>query len=74
LAAMHLAVLRAWLNDDSADQSKTMAALDHRLKRAERWAQSLDRVGKFAKRRRPAGAVPPAPSDPPEPAADSSAA
>ena len=51
LAAMHLAVLRVWLKDDSADQSKTMAALDHRLKRAERWAQSIDRLGKFAGRR-----------------------
>ncbi|HJQ55417.1 MAG TPA: TetR/AcrR family transcriptional regulator [Vineibacter sp.] len=53
LAAMHLAVLRVWLNDDSADQSKTMAALDHRLKRVERWAQAFDRVGKSARRWRP---------------------
>jgi AcrR family transcriptional regulator len=64
LAAMHLPVLRVWLNDDSADLSKTMAALDHRLKRAERWAQSLDRMGKSMRRARPAGAPPAAPSEP----------
>jgi len=77
LAAMHLAVLRVWLNDDSADQSRTMAALDHRLKRAERWAQSVDRFGKFARRRGRAGRAPEVPEAPPEPsgpAADSPAA
>lgn len=57
LTAIHLAVLRVWLNDDSADQSKTMAALDHRLKRAERWAQSLDRLSPSARRRRRAAAA-----------------
>jgi len=57
LTAIHLAVLRLWLNDDSADQSKTMAALDHRLKRAERWAQSLDRLSPSARRRRRAAAA-----------------
>lgn len=57
LAAMHLGVMRVWLGDDSPDQAKTMAALDHRLKRMERWAQTLDRFGKFAGKRRyaPAG-------------------
>ncbi|TWT03211.1 TetR family transcriptional regulator [Reyranella sp. CPCC 100927] len=52
LAAIHLAVMRVWLKDDSADQSKTMAALDHRLKRAEHWARSLDRFSLSARRRR----------------------
>jgi AcrR family transcriptional regulator len=65
LAAMHLAVLRVWLSDDSADQSKTMAALDHRLKRAERWAQSVDRLGKFARRRRQPDRAPEAPPEAP---------
>lgn len=64
LAAMHLPVLRVWLTDDSADLAKTMAALDHRLKRAERWAQSLDRMGKSMRRARPAGEPPAAPSEP----------
>ncbi len=46
LAAIHLDVLRLWLNDDSDDMAKTMAALDRRLARAEaammgcrRWRQ-----------------------------------
>ena len=74
LAAMHLAVLRVWLKDDSADQSKTMAALDHRLKRAERWAQSIDRFGKIARRRHRPDRAPQTPPEPSSPAADSSAA
>ena len=73
LAAMHVAVMRVWLRDDSADQSRTMATLDHRLKRAERWVQSLDRFGKSARRRgRPAAsreAAPEAPDPPASPAA-----
>ncbi len=73
LAAMHVAVMRVWLRDDSADQSRTMATLDHRLKRAERWVQSLDRFGKSARRRgRPAAsreAAPEAPGPPASPAA-----
>jgi AcrR family transcriptional regulator len=36
LALIYLAVLRAWLNDDSEDMSRTMAALDRQLGRAER--------------------------------------
>lgn len=35
LAAIYLAVLRVWLNDDSDDGSATMAALDKRLGQAE---------------------------------------
>jgi len=35
LAAVWLSVLRVWLDDDSPDLSKTMAALDGRLRRAE---------------------------------------
>ena len=35
LAAIYLAVLRVWLNDDSDDGAATMAALDKRLGQAE---------------------------------------
>ena len=38
LLAIHHAVLRVFLRDDTLDLSKTMAALDGRLKMAERWA------------------------------------
>lgn len=54
LLAVHLAVLRRFLDDDSADLSATMKALDSRLKGIERWAQTLER---FA----PSRAKPPAP-------------
>jgi uncharacterized protein YcaQ len=30
-------VLRVWLADDSPDMTRTMAALDTRLRHAERW-------------------------------------
>jgi AcrR family transcriptional regulator len=38
LKAVHLAALRAWRTDDSADMAKTMAALDKALNLAERAA------------------------------------
>jgi ubiquinone biosynthesis protein COQ9 len=38
LAAVWVAVLRAWMNDDSEDLSATMAALDRSLDRAEQMA------------------------------------
>lgn len=41
LAALYLYVLRVWLGDESADKSKTMAALDRALKQAEMVAQSM---------------------------------
>lgn len=41
LAAVYLATLRAWLSDDSADNTKTLAALDRALKQAEFFARSL---------------------------------
>jgi AcrR family transcriptional regulator len=41
LAAVYLATLRAWVNDDSADNAKTLAALDRALKQAEFFARSL---------------------------------
>lgn len=43
LLAIHAAVSRVFDRDDSADLSKTMAALDSRLKTAERWAQTFDK-------------------------------
>lgn len=41
VAAVYLATLRAWLADDSADNTKAMAALDRALKQAEFFARSL---------------------------------
>jgi len=43
LLAIHYAVSRVFDRDDSQDLSKTMAALDNRLKTAERWSQLFDR-------------------------------
>jgi AcrR family transcriptional regulator len=37
LAGLYLAVLRVFLEDDSADLAHTMAALDRRLRRGESW-------------------------------------
>jgi AcrR family transcriptional regulator len=37
LALLYLCVLRVFLDDDSGDLSKTMAALDRRLRQAEPW-------------------------------------
>jgi len=59
LLAIHYAVSRTFDRDETADLSKTMAALDGRLKTAEKWAQTLDR---FVISRRPRRS---------EPAADS---
>ena len=39
LLAIHYAVSRVFDRDDTVDLSKTMAALDSRLKMAERWSQ-----------------------------------
>ena len=36
LALIYLAVLRAWLADDSEDMARTMSSLDRQLSRAER--------------------------------------
>lgn len=41
LAAVYLATLRAWVDDDTEDKARTMAALDRALKRAEMLIQSL---------------------------------
>lgn len=44
LLAVWLATLRIWLDDDSPDASRTMAALDRNLRRAEQAAMQLDSV------------------------------
>lgn len=51
LLAIHTAVSRVFDGDESSDLSKTMAALDGRLKTAERWAQTFEKYG--IPRRRP---------------------
>jgi AcrR family transcriptional regulator len=43
LLAIHYAVSRVFDRDETADLSKTMAALDSRLKTAERWSQVFER-------------------------------
>lgn len=51
LLAIHYAVSRIYDTDETADLSKTMAALDSRLKMAERWTQLFDRYVKSGRRR-----------------------
>jgi AcrR family transcriptional regulator len=43
LLAIHYAVSRVFDRDDTGDLSKTMAALDARLKMAEKWAQLFEK-------------------------------
>ena len=43
LMAIYAAASRVFEKDETADLSKTMAALDGRLKTAERWAQTFDK-------------------------------
>ncbi|MBS0549719.1 MAG: TetR family transcriptional regulator [Proteobacteria bacterium] len=43
LLAIYVAVSRVFEKDESGDLSKTMAALDSRLKTAEKWAQTFDK-------------------------------
>ena len=61
LLAIHYAVSRVFDRDETTDLSKTMAALDDRLKTAERWTQLLD---KYVKRPGPRSAAetPPSPA------------
>lgn len=51
LLAIDFDVSRVFDQDETLDLSKTMAALDNRLKTAERWAQPLERYRKFPERR-----------------------
>jgi AcrR family transcriptional regulator len=54
LLAIHYAVSRVFDRDETTDLSKTMAALDNRLKMAERWAQFFDKYTKSLKMPDPA--------------------
>ena len=47
LLAIHYAVSRVYDKDETTDLSKTMAALDSRLKTAERWSQLFDKYVKY---------------------------
>jgi AcrR family transcriptional regulator len=49
LAAIYLATLRRWLDDDSEDKAATMATLDRLLRRAEGWIGML-RCGRRGRR------------------------
>lgn len=53
LAGIHLAVLRAWLRDDTADMARTMAELDKQLRRAETLSAILWRGPRRDERQRP---------------------
>jgi AcrR family transcriptional regulator len=53
LAIVYLATLRTWLDDDSIDMAKTMAALDRNLQRADSLARRLP----LRSRHRPVGDV-----------------
>jgi glucokinase len=46
LMAIYQSVSQVFERDETADSSKTMAALDSRLKRAERWLQLFDKYVK----------------------------
>lgn len=46
LLAIHYTVSGVFDRDESADLSKTMAALDRRLKTAEKWVQFVEKYGK----------------------------
>jgi AcrR family transcriptional regulator len=53
LLAIHYAVSRVYDRDETTDLSKTMAALDGRLKMAERWSQLFERYNKVSKSETP---------------------
>jgi ubiquinone biosynthesis protein COQ9 len=44
LTVLYIGVTRTWLADDSPDLSKTMAALDQALARADRWESQVARL------------------------------
>jgi len=53
LLAVNLAVSRVFDQDDSGDLSKTMAALDSHLKRAEQWSQLFEKYASFSRKTAP---------------------
>lgn len=58
LVALHFAVSRVFFGDESDDLSKTMAALDSRLKTAERWIQVIEKYKLSGVRRNPETTAP----------------
>jgi AcrR family transcriptional regulator len=64
LALVYLNALRVWLEDDSPDMARTMAAVDTGLRRAERIARSLPMRFARAAREQPTS-EPPADTPPP---------
>lgn len=50
LAAIHFDISRTFESDESGDLSKTMAALDGRLKSAEKWSQLFDKYVNYSPR------------------------
>lgn len=44
LASLYAQTFDVWLSDDDPGLAKTMAALDRRLRRAERWAKRADAI------------------------------
>jgi AcrR family transcriptional regulator len=56
LAAVYLSTMRVWVKDDTADQARTMAALDKGLDRAESVANALCRVMPGSGRKRASAA------------------
>ncbi|MBF0391622.1 MAG: TetR/AcrR family transcriptional regulator [Alphaproteobacteria bacterium] len=61
LAGIHLAVLRTWLRDDTADMARTMAELDKQLRRAETLSSILWRGSRRDERDHRPEATPHAP-------------
>jgi hypothetical protein len=45
LIGIEASILGTFLDDDSADLARTMAALDRQLRRLEPWAKRLDNMG-----------------------------
>lgn len=68
LAVVYLGTLRVWLDDETADMARTMAALDKNLMRAEQALQRVPWVGRLLGEEGGAPAAPPPPSDSPPPA------
>ncbi len=50
LATLYASVFRTWLEDDDPGQARTMAALDRRLRRAERTLRNVEDVGSILHR------------------------
>jgi AcrR family transcriptional regulator len=57
LLAIYYAVSGVFDRDESADLSKTMAALDSRLKTVEKWAELIEKYAVFPERRVPVRGV-----------------